>query len=134
MGFQKEGKYHKIYRCRTYRNSWWKFWKIDHLEFELPTRYDNAYEEVIRKTMNGKTYSMVLKSWVVEDVREQLRSRVFTYAKLVKKAKKLSVKFSTRDSGLFYTDGMDFYLVGEGIYFDSDVSIKREKILNKLGI
>ena len=85
MGVQKEGK-HKIYRCKTYRNSWWKFWKIDHLEFELPTRYDNAYKEVIRKTMNSETYSMMLKSWVIEDVREQLLVRIVDYDKLVKKA------------------------------------------------
>ena len=132
MGVQKQK--HKIYICKTYRNSWWKFWKIDHLEFELLTRYDNAYKEVIRKTINGKTYSMELNSWVVEDVREKLLVRIKTYSKLVKKAKKLSVKFSTKDSGLLYTDGMDFYIKEGGIYFDSDVSIKRDNILNQLGI
>ena len=133
MGVQKQGK-HKIYICKTYRNSWWKFWKIDHLEFELLTRYDNAYKEVIRKTINGKTYSMELNSWVVEDVREKLLVRIKTYSKLVKKAKKLSVKFSTRESGQYYTDSMDFYIRGEGIYFDSDNAIKRDNILNQLGI
>jgi hypothetical protein len=53
---------------------------------------------------------------------------------LANKAKKLSVKFHTRDSGQFYTDGMDFYLRGEEIYFDFDNAIKREKLLSKLGI
>ena len=129
MGYIKEYKDYKIYR-----SSWWKFWEIDSLEFTLPTRYEDAYQEVEKKLINGSQISIELKSWVIEDVREQLVTRIVTYGKLANKAKKLSVKFSTRDSGLFYTDGMDFYLVGEGIYFDSDVSIKREKILNKLGI
>jgi hypothetical protein len=53
---------------------------------------------------------------------------------LANKAKKLSVKFSTRDSGQFYTDGMNFYLRGDDIYFDCDDAIKREKLLSKLGI
>jgi hypothetical protein len=73
-------------------------------------------------------------SWVIEDVREQLVTRIVTYGKLANKAKKLSVKFHTRDSGQFYTDGMDFYLRGEEIYFDFDNAIKREKLLSKLGI
>ena len=129
MGYIKEYKDYKIYR-----SSWWKFWEVDSLEFNLPSRYEDAYEEVEKKTMNGWSYSMELRQWVIEDVREQLVSRVFTYEKLAKKAKKLSVKFHTRESGQFYTDGMDFYLRGEEIYFDFDNAIKREKLLSKLGI
>lgn len=129
MGVQKEYKDYKIYR-----SSWWKFWEIDSLEFNLPTRYEDAYQEVEKKLINGTSYSMELRSWVIEDVREQLVTRIVTYGKLTKKAKKLSVKFHTRDSGQFYTDGMDFYLRGEEIYFDLDDAIKREKLLNKLGI
>jgi len=129
MGYIKEYKDYKIYR-----SSWWKFWEVDSLEFNLPSRYEDAYEEVEKKTMNGWSCSMVLSSWVIEDVREQLATRVFTYEKLAKKAKKLSVKFHTRDSGQYYTDGMDFYLRGEEIYFDLDDAIKREKLLSKLGI
>jgi hypothetical protein len=129
MGVQKEYKDYKILR-----NSWWKFWKIDSLEFQLPTRYEDAYQEVEKKLINGSQILMELKSWVIEDVREQLVTRIVTYGKLAKKAKKLSVKFHTRDSGQYYTDGMDFYLRGEEIYFDSDDAIKREKLLNKLGI
>lgn len=116
------------------RNSFWKFWEVDRLEFSLPTRYEDAYQEVEKKLINGTSYSMELRQWVIEDVREQLATRVFTYAKLVKKAKRLSVKFHTRDSGQFWTDGMDFYLRGEEIYFDIDNAIKREKLLSKLGI
>jgi len=129
MGYIKEYKDYKIYR-----SSWWKFWEIDSLEFNLPTRYEDAYQEVEKKLINGTSYSMELMSWVIEDVREQLVTRIVTYGKLAKKAKKLSVKFHTRDSGQFYTDGMDFYLRGEEIYFDFDNVIKREKLLNKLGI
>ena len=129
MGYIKEYKDYKIYR-----SSWWKFWEVDRLEFNLPSRYEDAYEEVEKKTMNGWSCSMVLSSWVIEDIREQLATRVFTYEKLAKKAKKLSVKFHTRESGQYYTDGMDFYLRGEEIYFDSDNAIKREKLLSKLGI
>ena len=116
------------------RNSFWKFWEIDSLEFQLLTRYTDAYEEVQKKMINGSQISMELKSWVIEDVREQLVTRIITYEKLVKKAKKLSVSFGTRESSQFYTDGMDFYLRGEEIYFDSDDVIKREKLLNKLEI
>jgi hypothetical protein len=116
------------------RNSFWKFWEIDLLEFSLPTRYEDAYQEVEKKLINGTSYSMELRQWVIEDVREQLAIRVFTYGKLVKKAKKLKVRFHTRESGQFYVDGMDFYVLGEEIYFDLDDAIKREKLLSKLGI
>ena len=129
MGYIKEYKDYKIYR-----SSWWRFWEIDSLEFQLPTRYEDAYQEVEKKLINGTSYSIELMSWVIEDVREQLATRIVTYGKLAKKAKKLSVKFHTRDSGQFYTDGMDFYLRGEEIYFDFDNAIKREKLLSKLGI
>ena len=129
MGVQKEYKDYTIIR-----SSWWRFWEVDRLEFSLPTRYEDAYEEVEKKTMNGWSCSMELRSWVIEDVREQLLIRTVTYGKLAKKAKKLSVKFHTRESSQFYTDGMDFYIRGEGIYFESDNAIKREKLLSKLGI
>lgn len=129
MGYIKEYKDYKIYR-----SSWWRFWEIDVLEFQLPTRYEDAYEEVEKKLINGTSYSIELMSWVIEDVREQLVTRIVTYGKLANKAKKLSVKFHTRDSGQYYTDGMDFYLRGEEIYFDFDNAIKREKLLSKLGI
>jgi hypothetical protein len=129
MGYIKEYKDYKIYR-----SSWWRFWEVDCLEFQLPTRYEDAYQEVEKKLINGSQISIELKSWVIEDVREQLVTRIVTYGKLANKAKKLSVKFSTRDSGQFYTDGMGFYLRGEEIYFDCDEAIKRERLLNKLGI
>ena len=129
MGYIKEYKDYKILR-----NSWWRFWEIDSLEFQLPTRYEDAYEEVEKKLIDGWECSMELRSWVIEDVREQLSIRIVTYGKLAKKAKKLSVKFHTRESGQYYTDGMNFYLSGEEIYFDSDDAIKREKLLSKLGI
>lgn len=129
MGYIKEYKDYKIYR-----SSWWRFWEIDSLEFSLPTRYEDAYEEVEKKLIDGWEYSMELRSWVIEDVRDQLSIRIVTYGKLAKKAKKLSVKFHTRESGQYYTDGMDFYLSGEEIYFDIDNAIKREKLLSKLGI
>ena len=129
MGVQKEYKDYTISR-----SSWWKFWEVDGLEFTLPTRYEDAYQEVEKKLINGSSYSMELRSWVIEDVREQLSMRIVTYGKLAKKAKKLSVKFHTRESSQFYTDGMDFYIRGEGIYFDSDNAIKRENLLSKLGI
>ena len=127
MGYIKEYKDYKIYR-----SSWWRFWEIDSLEFQLPTRYEDAYEEVEKKLINGSEWSMELRTWVIEDVREQLVTRIVTYGKLAKKAKKLSVKFHTRDSGQYYTDGMNFYLIGDEIYFDSDDAIKREKLLNQI--
>jgi len=129
MGYIKEYKDYKIYR-----SSWWKFWEIDELEFNLPTRYEDAYQEVEKKMINGSQISMELRSWVIEDVRDQLVNRIVTYGKLAKKAKKLSVKFSTSEHHQFYKDGMDFYVRDGGIYFDSDDAIKRERLLNKLGI
>lgn len=129
MGVQKEYKDYTIAR-----SSWWKFWQVDALEFNLPTRYEDAYEEVEKKTMNGWSCSMVLSSWVIEDVREQLSIMIVTYGKLAKKTNKLTVKFGTRESGQYYTDIMDFYIIDGGIYFDCDNVIKREKLLNKLGI
>ena len=129
MGVQKKYKDYKIYR-----RFWWKFWQIDQLEFTLSSRYEDAYEEVEKKLINGTQWSMELKSWVIDDLREQLSSRILTYNKLVKKSKKLSVRFGTSGSGQRFSDRMDFYVWGEDIYFDSDESIKRERLLNKLGI
>ena len=129
MGYIKEYKDYKIYR-----SSWWRFWEVDRLDFSLPTRYEDAYQEVEKKLINGTSYSIELMSWVIEDVREQLVTRIVTYGKLTKKAKKLSVKFHTRDSGQFYIYISNFYLRGEEIYFDFDNAIKREKLLSKLGI
>lgn len=129
MGVQKEYKDYTISR-----SSWWKFWQVDELEFTLPTRYEDAYEEVEKKLINGTQYSMELSSWVIEDVREQLTMRVSTYEKLAKKSKRLSVKFGTRESSQYFTDSMNFYIIDESIYFDSDDAIKRERLLKKLGI
>ena len=128
MWIRKESK-----DCKIYRKTWWKFWLIDELEFKLPTRYEDAYQEVERKTMNGWSLSYELMDWVKNDIREQLKSRVITYPDLVTKSKKLVVRFGTRQDGQHYTDRMQFYLRGD-IYFDSDEAIKREKLLNKLGI
>jgi hypothetical protein len=129
MVYIKEYKDYKIYR-----SSWWKFWEIDELEFNLPTRYEDAYEEVEKKLINGSQISMELMDWVKDDIREQLVTRIITYGKLANKAKRLSVKFRTREIHQFYKDGMDFYVRDGGIYFDCDEAIKRERLLNKLGI
>ena len=127
--YKKEYKDYKIVR-----HSWWKFWQVDEIEFTLSTRYQDAYEEVEKKLVNGTEWSMVLSSWVIEDIREQLVISVSTYSKLVKKAKKLSVRFHTSESGQRFIDCMNFYVIDGGVYFDSDDAIKREKLLNKLGI
>ena len=116
------------------RYSFWKFWQIDELEFDLPTRYKDAYEEIEKKLINGSEISTELKSWVIEDVREQLAICVQTYHKEVMKAKKLRVKFSTIEYHQYYFDSMNFYVRDGGIYFDFDNAIKREKLLSKLGI
>ena len=129
MGVQKEYKDYKIVR-----NSWWRFWQIDQLEFILPTRYEDAYEEVTKRILNGNSWSMELSSWVIEDVRRQLMSRVSTYSKVVAKAKRLSVTFHTREGSQYYIDGMDFYIINGEIYFDSDESMKRDKLLSSLGL
>lgn len=131
MNFRKFERKRKPYY--TIFRYWWKFWQIDVLEFTLPTCYEEAYEEVERKTLTGKEYSMELYDWVKDDIRDQLIVLVLECPKLVSKAKKLHVKFRTTGHGNQYIDGMDFYLRGD-IYFDSDEAIKREKILNKLGI
>jgi hypothetical protein len=116
------------------RYSFWKFWKIDELEINLPTRYSDAYHEVEKKSPNGTSYSIELKSWVIDDVREQLYNKVHKYQKLVNRSKKLRVNFRTSLDFQFYSNIIDFYFIDGGIYFDSDESIKREKLLNKLGI
>ena len=128
MGYKKEYKDYIVTR-----KTWWKFWQVDSLTFILPTNYNDAYEEVERKTMNGHTWSMELMDWVKDDVREQLKSRIITYPDLVTKAKNHSVQFGTGYNGQRFTETMKFYLRGD-IYFDSDEAIKREKLLNKLGI
>ena len=115
------------------RYSFWKFWQVDELEFNLPTIYEDAYVEVEKKFTNGSEISMELADWVKDDIREQLKSRIITYPHLVQKAKKLVVKFHTNESGQNYTERMPFYIGGD-IYFDCDESIKRDKILSKLGI
>lgn len=126
--FKKKRKPYTIFRY-----NWWKFWQIDTLEFTLSTCYQEAYEEVERKTLTGTEYSMELSNWVKDDIRKLLKDLVLDFPKLVSKAKKLHVRFRTTEHGQQYIDGMDFYL-RDDIYFDSDEAIKREKILNKLGI
>ena len=128
MGHIKEVKDYTITRY-----SFWKFWDIDELEFNLPTRYEDAYEEIEKKLINGSQISMELADWVKDDLREQLKSRIITYPHLVTKAKKLSVRFHTRVYNQYYVDRMPFYMKGD-IYFDFDEAIKREKLLSKLGI
>jgi hypothetical protein len=115
------------------RYSFWKFWDIDELEFNLPTRYEDAYEEVEKKFINGSQISMELADWVKDDIREQLKSRIITYPHLVTKAKKLSVRFHTRVYNQYYVDRMPFYMKGD-IYFDCDEAIRRDRLLSKLGI
>lgn len=126
MGFRKEYKDYNIVRSH-----WWKFWQIDQLQFILSTDYGGAYQEVHKKLINGTQWSMELKPWVLDDLREQLMKRVLTYNRLVKKSKKLSVRFST-SGGLF--NNLDFWVISGQIYFESDEVIKRERLLNKLGI
>jgi len=128
MGHIKEVKDYTITRY-----SFWKFWDIDELEFNLPTRYEDAYEEIEKKLINGSQISMELADWVKDDLREQLKSRIITYPHLVTKAKKLSVRFHTRVYNQYYVDRMPFYMKGD-IYFDCDEAIKRDKLLSKLGI
>ena len=108
-----------------------KFWKINKLEFNLPSSYQDAYEEVERKTISGHIYSIDLKDWVKEYIRNQLSCMIIIYPNLVRKAKNLSVRFYT-DNDCVNT--MNFYIYNDNIYFESDEMIKREKLLNKLGI
>lgn len=115
------------------RNSFWKFWEIDQLEFNLPTMYSDAYEEIEKKLINGTSYSMELKRWVIKDIREQLSTLVFTYSKLVSKSKILRVNYETCYDTIM-VNSMNFYFRDGEIYFDFDDAIKREKLLNKLGI
>ena len=117
------------------RYSFWKFWRIDRLEFSLPSRYTDAYVEIEKKLVEGgRSYSMELRKSVIEDVRYQLSMLVEIYQKKVSKAKKLSVNFQTRENHQYYIDGLDFYIIDGEIYFECDESIKREKLLSKLGI
>jgi hypothetical protein len=76
---------------------------------------------------------MELSNWVKDDIREQLKSRIITYPNLVRKAKTLKVNFRTSYMGLPSSDSMNFYMHGD-IYFDSDDAIKRQRLLDKLGI
>jgi len=115
------------------RNSFWKFWEIDELEFNLPTMYRDAYEEIEKKLINRTSYSMELKRWVIKDIREQLSTLVFTYSKLVNKSKILRVNYIT-STYITFQCSMNFYLRCGEVYFDFDDAIKREKLLNELGI
>lgn len=115
------------------RYSFWKFWRVDELEFNLPKSYTDAYEEVERKTMNGRTWSMELMDWVKDDIRNQLSCMIIIYPDLVTKAKKLKVRFRSWYGNSTITS-MNFYIISGDIYFDSDEMVKREKLLNKLGI
>jgi hypothetical protein len=116
------------------RNSFWKFWEVDELEFNLPTSYGGAYEEVEKKLIDGFEISMELANWVKEDIREQLKSRIITYPHLVRKAKGLKVKFYTRDTSWSCSSSMNFYILDDLIYFDSDDAIRRDRLLSTLGI
>jgi hypothetical protein len=119
--------YHKEYKCYTiHRYSWWKFWQIDLLSINLPSCYSDAYEP--------KDDSEVLMDWVKKDVLEQLTMLVGKYQKLLKKAKKLEVKFYTTYCAQKYVDGIYFYIDGGDIFLYDDVAIRRNSILESLGI
>jgi len=127
----------KYKNCKIIRYSWWRFWTIDDLEFNLPQSYMDAFEDV--RDVGCDDY----KSWVLEDIREklelllintELNCVVMYYEKLVSRTKKLSVRIHTLEYGQSYFDFLNFYIIDGAIYFDSDVSVRREKLLNKLGI
>ena len=143
---------------RVIRYSWWRFWDIDDLEFSLSSKYMDAYEEETRELKSWVVEDVREKLEVllhsVGFFNSDLRCRcslckpnlnhVTSFIipkrghnmlnKLVSKAKKLSVRIHTKEYGQFYTDFLNFYIIDGVIYFDSDVSIKREKLLNRLGI
>lgn len=128
--------YKKEYKEYTiYRNSWWKFWQVDNLEFKLSAIYTDAYEEVQKNNLDGSTeYSMELCKWVKNDIRELLIDLVLDNQELIIKAKKLSVVFRTTEMGQRFIDGMDFYIGNNGIYFESDDDFKRDNKLKSIGI
>lgn len=143
-------------KVEVIRSRWWKFWQIDLVIVNLPTSYRDAYYEVEK---SGIIYSEVgmpcgkssstwweLKDWVKEDIRSQLSGFLISkklwesYGEKILASKKLQVKFGAWDNFAHAVfddedaDTLDFYIRGGEIYFDSDLVIKREKVLERIGI
>ena len=129
MGFLKKQNQEGVRIIRK----WWKFWENEELSIFIPTRYDDAWKEVETKEGNKTTWSLKLEDWVVEDIRSQLEIRCQNNLSKIKKSKKLTVRFYTWRS-ISSNIIMDFYYIDGLIYFDSDKSLKRQKILDKIGI
>jgi predicted metal-dependent hydrolase len=129
MGFIKKQNQEGIKTIRK----WWKFWENEEVTIFIPTRYDDAWKEVEIKKGNQTTWSLELEDWVKEDIRGQLEIKCQNYLNKIKRSKKLKVNFYTWRS-ISAVISMDFYYIDGEIYFDSDKSLKRQKILDKIGI
>ena len=133
---------------------WWRFWQIDLIVVGLATTYNDAYQEVensqILYSESGEpigrtsTISWELKESVKEDIRSQLSTFLISqslwnsYGKKMMCSKKLAVKFYENlgydNMATWGPTQLPFYIRDGKIYFDSDLSIKREKVLEELGI
>ncbi len=112
---------------------WWKFWEIQELNVYIPSRYDDAWEDIEKRNGNTTTCTIELKDWVKEDVRDQLKIKCQENLSKIKRSKKLTVNFYTWRN-ISSNVVMGFYYIDGEVYFDSDKSLKRHKILNKIGI
>jgi hypothetical protein len=118
--------YKDLYCNHIIIRRWWKLKEYEELEVTLPTRYMDCWEE---KEFH-KSCMLVLKDWVLDDIREQLIEKVKKIKNEIKRSKRLLVSFYTEDTDRL--NKIEFYLINGKIYLEDDNTIRRNKILEKL--
>lgn len=105
---------------------------IDEIVFSIPTVYSDPYDEILEKTINGERWMLKVSNWVIEDLRQQLKDGILINNEIIK-SKKLSVRFLINQHGV-ESEKIQFYIINGDIYFESDSIIRRNNILEYLGI
>lgn len=128
------------------REKWWRFWKIDNLIISIETRYDReeVYNDywgqhtlVYRISKHGRYSDLSgIKPSVIDAIRYRLRLVIDNredISKLIKKSKKLTLKFRVNMIPIDY-HSLEFYIVDDEVYFEGEKSYERELKLKKIGI
>jgi len=130
MGFTKSNLKKDYVRIKR---KWWNFWKFEELAIFISKRYDDAWKEVVITKNGSPSWGLELEDWVKDDIRQKLKSKCLKHHKYIKRSKKLIVEFYTWRS-IQFSIKMEFHYHDGEIYLNNDKSLKRQKILESIGI
>lgn len=106
------------------KRHWLKFWKIESFEVTLPT-----------------VYYVTLDNDVYNDVYNDIRDRLSNYLidsvgfrDMVSKSESCYVIYDTYDQYITHDIKIRFWVVDNEILLETDKSVKRELVLEELGI